>query len=114
MKTLKYKEIKQYRESIWKEQEYKCAICKLEIDQAECCLDHQHNTKKETIGENGAGLIRGVLCRNCNSLEGKIWNNSKRYGKFAMLPTFLRNLADYLEKENYPLIHPRSIKKSKK
>jgi hypothetical protein len=98
-----------YRDKIIKDQNGLCAICKeiLPISGGGVSLDHQHKTKSEIIGVNGAGLIRGVLCRDCNVFEGKIWNNSKRYGKFDTLPQFLRAVADYLEKENYPFIHPK-------
>jgi hypothetical protein len=112
---LKAKDVKKYRNIIAKEQKGLCAICKTCLENCKgVSLDHQHKTKKETIGVNGAGLIRGVLCRDCNVFEGKIWNNSKRYGKFDNLPEFLRNLADYLEKENYPYIHPSEEPKPQK
>jgi Recombination endonuclease VII len=103
---LRQKDIPVYRERIAEEQNFVCAICIGPLVSG-ASLDHQHKTKAETIGVNGAGLIRGVLCRDCNVFEGKIWNNSKRFGKFDDLPQFLRNLADYLEKDNYPYIHPR-------
>lgn len=111
---LKQKDIPKYRDLIIKEQQGLCAICKetLPIDEKNgISLDHQHRTKNEPVGQNGAGLIRGVLCRDCNVFEGKIWNNSKRYGKFKTLPQFLRAVADYLEKENYPYIHPTEEEK---
>lgn len=47
-----------------KRQGGKCAICQKGITLAEACLDHDHST----------GLVRGVLCRNCNGIEGKIKN----------------------------------------
>ncbi len=112
---LKTKDIPKYRNKICKEQKGLCAICSACIENCKgVALDHQHKTKKETIGVNGAGLIRGVLCRDCNVFEGKIWNNSKRYGKFDNLPEFLRSLADYLEKDNYPYIHPSEAPEHKK
>lgn len=114
---LKQSDIAKYRDKIAEEQNGCCAICKEhfeEMSKSGVSLDHQHKTKSEPIGLKGAGLIRGVLCRDCNSLEGKIWNNSKRYNKFAILPQFLRNMADYLEKENYPYIHPNEAPKPKK
>lgn len=39
------------------------------------CLDHSHKT----------GLVRGVLCRNCNGIEGKVFNLANR-AKKNMLP----------------------------
>ena len=103
---LSNKDIPEYRKAILEEQNGLCAICKDPItEKTGIALDHQHRTKASIIGENGGGLIRGVLCRRCNSSEGRIWNNSKRFG-IKDLPNWLRSLADYLEEENYPLIHP--------
>lgn len=113
---LKTKDIPKYRDKIIKEQKGLCAICKKVLPKTGggVSLDHQHKRKSDEIGLNGGGLIRGVLCRDCNVFEGKIWNNSKRYGKFKTLPQFLRNLADYLEKDNYPYIHPKEAPPIKK
>ena len=116
---LKTGDIPNYRTKIAKKQKGLCAICKTTLPKigGGVSLDHQHKRKADPIGLNGGGLIRGVLCRDCNVFEGKIWNNSKRYGKFSGLPTFLRNLANYLEKENYPYIHPSEapvVKKASK
>lgn len=79
-----------------------CPLCKSEIKKP--VLDHQHLTSKETIGANGAGLVRGTLCNNCNTYLGKIENNSKRF-QIKDLPTFLINAAEYLQKDNLPYIH---------
>ena len=41
----------------------KCAMCKTTFTRNQvACVDHCHDT----------GVIRGVLCRNCNRAEGKI------------------------------------------
>ena len=79
-------------------------------------LDHQHKTKKEVIGEEGAGLIRGVLDYRANAWEGKVNNSFIRCGlhKITDLPSALRNLADYLEQDNYNYIHPNEKEKVKK
>lgn len=45
-----------------------CAICPEPVTVHTACLDHDHKT----------GLIRGVLCRNCNGIEGKINNLANR------------------------------------
>ena len=82
----------------------KCPLCGCEVQSP--VLDHQHLTNKDTLGDNGSGLVRGVLCNTCNVLLGKIENNSKRYLK-TDLCDFLRNAADYLESDNLPFIHPR-------
>lgn len=47
-----------------KRQDGKCAICQKGMVLKGACLDHDHST----------GLIRGVLCNNCNGIEGKIKN----------------------------------------
>ena len=109
---LKTKDIQATRNKILKEdQDGKCALCKeLITEKTGISLDHQHRTKNSEIGVNGGGLIRGVLCRRCNVFEGKIWNGSKRFGICENLSTWLRSLADYLDKENYPFIHPSEEK----
>ena len=88
----------------------KCPLCGNEIKKP--VLDHQHMTNSETIGENGAGLVRGVICDQCNAFLGKIENNSKRFG-IQNLPEFLINVAKYLENPNLPYIHPNETKRLK-
>jgi len=112
---LKHKDIPQIREQLLKEQNNKCALCKEPIDEnSGASLDHQHRTKSSTLGENGGGLVRGVLCRSCNLFEGRIWRSSKRFGVHDNLSTWLRNLADYLDKENYNMVHPNEVPKEPK
>lgn len=41
-----------------------CAICHSTLTLAKSCMDHDHVT----------GQVRGILCRTCNGLEGKIKN----------------------------------------
>ncbi|WXB47865.1 endonuclease VII [Vibrio phage VB_VaC_TDDLMA] len=110
LQQLKSSEIKQVREDILKEQGGNCAICREEIDESSgASLDHQHMLKRETIGEDGAGLVRGVLCRQCNVMEGKIWNNMGRYIQpedVAERIKWLESLISYYKKDNYNLIHP--------
>jgi len=55
----------------------------------------------------GTGLIRGVLCNSCNVFIAKSENNAIRYGVTNIqLPERLRAFADYLEKRQYPFMHP--------
>lgn len=86
---MEYKEITSselgvVRAILLEQQGSKCAICQVTLDPKDptnCHVDHQHLFKSEELGVNGAGLIRGVLCRDCNALEGKIWNAIHRFQK---------------------------------
>lgn len=116
-KTISPKELKSLREELLQKQDHKCAICGVELygDALNQHVDHQHCFKSEELGVNGAGLIRGVLCRNCNALEGKIWNNAHRYGvtdcndPVGSRVEFLKNLIEYYN-NNYQhqenVLHP--------
>ncbi len=107
---LKQKNIKEVRDGILAEQHGLCALCKSPItEETGISCDHQHRLKKEEIGEDGAGLIRGVLCRACNVQEGKIWNSMRRYIQPENIQErieWLESLVEYYKKCNYPLIHP--------
>lgn len=112
LRQLKSTEVKELREKILKNQGFKCAICgkTLSEDDTGISLDHQHRlNKNQEIGSDGAGLIRGVLCRECNTYEGKIWNNGTRYKQFKTVKErieFLKRLIQYYEAGTYPFIHP--------
>lgn len=111
LKEITYAEFIVLRYKQWEKQNKICPILKQEIKYGDACLDHCHKTKAEKLGENGKGLLRGVLHFQANSWEGKVTNAFKRYGlhKFDIsLPEALRNLANYIE--NPPMkpeyIHP--------
>lgn len=116
-RQLKQNEIPEIREKILLEQNGKCAICGDIIDEKTgVSLDHQHKRIADNIGSDGAGLIRGVLCRACNVIEGKIWNNMNRYKQPENIQDriiFLKNLLQYYKKDNYALIHPSEKIKEK-
>ncbi len=117
LKEITYTELKELRHQQWIKQDCICPILKQTIKSSDCVFDHKHRTKKEKIGEDGKGLLRGVLHFQANVMEGKIAKLYKRYGlhKFISLPELLRNIADYIEsppmKPEY--IHPaeREFKK---
>lgn len=59
------------------EQHGLCAICESPPKHDRLCADHDHTT----------GVIRGLLCRNCNAMLGLAWDTA----------LILRRGADYLE-----------------
>lgn len=70
----------------------------MDIPQSNWCLDHDHRH----------GHVRAVLCRNCNGIEGKIYNLANR-GKRKNTPEyFLHRLLDYWNKHSTPsgVLHP--------
>ena len=105
---LKNKDLKDIREQILEEQKGICPICKKPVNKP--VLDHHH---KKKVG--GTGLVRGVICSSCNVFIAKIENNMKRYCiQPDEISDVLRNVADYLEKEQYPFIHPTEAPKKPK
>jgi hypothetical protein len=118
LEQLKSKDVKPTRDIILEAQYGKCALCGNEItEDSGASLDHQHMTAKETIGEDGAGLVRGVLCRGCNVMEGKIWNNMRRYLQPENVQDrikWLESLIQYYKADNYKLIHPSEAPKEPK
>ena len=97
---LKSSQLKALREELYKEQGNICLILKEHTENQ--VLDHCH-TK---------GTCRGVIDREINVFLGKIENNCKRYKvQPEDLPRILRNIADYLEKDHLPLIHPTEAPK---
>ena len=120
MRQIKQPELKKLRKHFHKKQQNICPILKQKIPCEDMVVDHIHRTKKDRVGENNKGLIRGIIQRSANVIEGKLVNSFVRYGlhKFNItVPEFLRNLADYIE--NPPLIkfkyiHPSEAPKPKK
>lgn len=99
---LEVKDIPELRAKILKEQKGKCGICGTNHPDTVWTLDHSH-----AKGFGGTGLIRGVLCRNCNSAEGKVVRILRRFGvKIDNLSDWLIALAKWLNKPHYPYIHP--------
>jgi hypothetical protein len=78
---------------IWDEQNGKCCGCRQAIahplvaslpDGLKCDVDHDPKTEIRTDSVH----VRGLLCRPCNQLLGKLHDNELTF----------RNLADYLKK----------------
>ena len=110
---LSTKDLNSLRVVLYEQQNGKCAICGEELEGQRTHIDHKHATAKETIGENGAGLIRGLCCANCNCMEGKIVNAAKRY-QIKDLEQWLYNLIEYHKRPTTNFIHPTEKPKTKK
>ncbi len=118
LKEITYKELKELRYEQYCKQNGTCPILRQEIEYKDAVFDHKHKIKSEKIGEDGKGLLRGVIHNQANVIEGKIAKLYKRYGlhKFISLPSLLVNIAGYISdppmKPEY--IHPNERLKAKK
>ncbi len=94
-------QVKDHRNVILGKQGGKCAICQIHIVHTDKIpvLDHDHNT----------GAIRGVLCNNCNGLEGKVINlatcGKRKETPLAWLTRLTAYLSEHLTNRT-GLIHP--------
>ena len=102
MKRLKKSQVLQYKKKLVQEQGGKCAICEIDLynlPSRDICLDHDHIH----------GHVRSALCRNCNGLEGKIYNLANR-GKRGKTPKdFLIRVIKYWnthQDPDNPVYHP--------
>lgn len=69
MRRLKAKEIREFRENQYKEQNGICPLCQCFIEPHQSVADHRHSD----------GKMRKTLHRNCNLVLGKFENALKRY-----------------------------------
>ena len=118
-KEITHAEFIKLRKEQWLAQDKFCPILRQQIAYEDAVFDHKHKNKSEPVGEDGKGLLRGVLHFQANSWEGKCANSFKRYGMHKLgisLSEALRNLADYID--NPPLrekiVHPNERPKAKK
>lgn len=98
MTRLTRTELAAWRSTQLARQGYRCALCKLPLNESEAVADHDHNT----------GHLRAVLHRGCNSMLGHIENNAKRYA-LRSVPAFLNGAAAYLQAHVTPqhgLLYP--------
>lgn len=99
MRKLRYREIAGVRDEILQAQGHRCAICTIELANDAAVLDHCHIT----------GAIRGVLCRNCNGIEGKVHNLARRAKRKWTPAWWLRQMLTYWAKhatDQTGLMHP--------
>lgn len=76
-----------------------CPICKERFTLPQTCLDHDHYT----------GVVRGVLCRNCNGIEGRIKNLAVRGKRKLSMEDYLGNIILYWmyhKIDRTGLVHP--------
>jgi hypothetical protein len=99
------KDVAKVRELLYNEQDGKDALTGLELPKDKLCLDHNHRTQ----------YVRGVLHRQINAALGKLEGVHTRYLSYwysGTLPDFLRQAADYIEKEDdLRFIHPGFLRK---
>jgi hypothetical protein len=106
-KQLKYSEIKNIRENLADKNDNCCPICGRKFsEKIKQTLDHDHDTF----------LIRDTICNSCNQIEGHIKGKLIRYGLWKQVDyaTYLRKLADHIDKEQLPLVHPSHAPKQRK
>ncbi len=119
-RQIKQEELIKIRKFFHKKQNGICPILKLRFNVSKMCVDHAHTANSNNLGRpEEAGLIRGVIHRQANTMEGKITNSFIRCGlhKFDItMPDFLRHLADFIEKPTMThlgYIHPNEVPKGK-
>lgn len=99
------KDVQEVRNKLLKEQQGICSLTGLEIPSGQAVLDHNHDTQ----------FVRAVLGRQTNAVLGKIENLEHRFLSWwypHSYSTFLRAVADYLEREDDKrYLHPGWLKK---
>lgn len=108
MQRLSNSMIAMVRVKMLSEQKGKCAVCQTAIAdlprtasgkvQAPV-LDHDHTT----------GVCRGVLCNNCNGIEGKVTNLANRAKRNETPLEWLKRLVEYLthhQVNRTAMLHP--------
>lgn len=95
MRRLARKDIPAVTASLLKHQAYTCPLCGGALRQRSKktpALDHDHST----------GFIRGVLCVNCNGIEGKINNLVRRAKGVLDKGAYLERLVLYWDHHSTP------------
>lgn len=109
-RRLKSSEIKEFKLELLQKQGNVDAITHKPLLPENSVLDHQHRlNKSQPIGEDGAGLIRGVLDNNVNMCEGKIFNAMRRYCGIKTTDErieFLQQLIEYYKSGTLDVVHP--------
>ena len=87
--------------SVWKSKNTpeRCPLCNRlmsSVPVSNRVVDHDHKT----------GAIRGVLCRNCNGLEGKLRNLCLRAGNHIEDIEWLERIIAYWKREPFDVYYP--------
>lgn len=101
-RKLKQKDLPSFREGLLKGNCYICPVCKLDIQDGEAVLDHDHKT----------GYVRNTIHRDCNILIGKVENYIRTRGisfrEPERLHEALSNITEYIFKDYVGMpYHPK-------
>lgn len=89
MRRIKFKELAGIKKKLLRQQRGRCALCGMELkDDKDICLDHDHKQ----------GFIRAILCRNCNAMEGKVFNCANRAKRGGTRAEWLEAVLMYWQK----------------
>lgn len=100
-RRLKTTEVAPARDILVKQQGRVCPLCQGKFGTGkDPVLDHDHKT----------GFVRDALCRNCNGIEGKIYNLANRAKGKLTVEQWMANLHAYWERHKQPqhggVLHP--------
>lgn len=101
LRKVKTTQVAAVRQEFADKQGGRCGICRQPTPAASQVLDHDHKT----------GVCRGMLCRNCNGIEGKILNLARRGQRQYDPHWFLTRIIAYWSEHDRPiregdLLHP--------
>lgn len=120
MNLLKRSKIKAYREEARKEEDDICPLLEVDFDTdyaTRACLDHSHTIPRNGYNNSQCGRVRGVLSSTANMLLGrleKLWYKYANRHTHITFSNFLRNVADYLERDSSQNpVHPAEVEKWK-
>jgi hypothetical protein len=97
---IKTKDIPALRERLIAEQGNVCPLCHGPLIDSNPCLDHDHTD----------GNVRGVLCGNCNGIEGKVHNLVRRGRRALSKSEYLTHILNYWKRHAdtpMPILHPK-------
>lgn len=95
MHRIKRTDVPTVTTALLKKQDYKCPLCKGSLKanaKKDPVLDHDHKD----------GHVRDVLCRNCNGIEGKVFNLARRAKNARSEIDWLADLVRYWHKHQTP------------